>query len=120
MFCREEHAIFVKFFGGGILPRGKKFDAAEKHFKKKEEDYQRKIKNLEAAIYQLQADMNRLAGENGRLLAENDSLKEWNERLLAYTELSHEDIRDVCEQDKKRYTSLASLAEMTEVLRNYF
>ena len=51
------------------MSKGKKFDAAEKYFKKKEEDYQRRIKYLEGAISQLQADMSRLAGENGESLA---------------------------------------------------
>jgi len=99
------------------LPRGKKFDAAEKHFKKKEEDYQRRIRNLESTIAQLQSDMSRLAGENGELLAENDSLKDWVERLLTYTELSKEDIKAACEQDKKRDEALIGLVNFGKMLR---
>lgn len=102
------------------MPKGKKFDAAEKHFKKKEEDYQRRIKYLEGAVSQLQSDMSRLAGENGTLLAENDSLKDWVERLLSYTELSKEDIRKVCEQDKKRGEALATFSSMAKMLSGYF
>lgn len=102
------------------MSKGKKFDAAEKHFKKKEEDYQRRIKYLEGAISQLQADMSRLAGENGELLAENDSLKDWVERLLSYTELSKEDIKKVCEQDKKRGEAMTAFISMTKILNGYF
>lgn len=98
------------------MSKGKKFDAAEKHFKKKEEDYQRRIKHLEGAISQLQADMSRLAGENGELLAENDSLKDWVERLPSYTELSKEDIKKVCEQDKKRGEAMTAFISMTQIL----
>lgn len=102
------------------MSKGKKYDAAEKHFRKKEEDYQRRIKYLESTIFQLQSDMSRLAGENGELLAENDSLKDWVERLLSYTELSKEDIKTVCEQDKKRGEALAAFTNMTKLLNRYF
>lgn len=96
------------------MPKGKKFNAAEKHFKKKEEDYQRRIKHLENVIAQLQADMHRLAGENGDLLTENDSLKDWVDRLLTYTELSKEDIKAACEHDKKCNEALARFVNMDE------
>lgn len=102
------------------MPKGKKFDAAEKHFMKKEEVYRRRIENLENTITQLQADMRRLADENGTLLAESDSLKDWVERLLAYTELSKEDIRAVCEQDKKRGEAVVAFTNMAKALRGYF
>lgn len=99
------------------MPKGKKFDAAEKHFKKKEEDYQRRIRNLETTLTQLRANVRLLEGKNSELITENDSLKEWVERLLTYTELSKEDIKAVCEQDKRRQEALVSLAGMTKALR---
>lgn len=102
------------------MPRGKKFNAAEKHFKEKEEVYQRKIRHLEEVVSQLQTDMNRLAGENGRLLAENDSLNGWVERLLTYTELSKDDIKAVCEQDKKRGEALSAFTGMMKMFGGSF
>lgn len=91
-----------------------------KNTSRKKEDYQRRIKYLEGTISQLQADMSRLAGENGKLLAENDSLKDWVERLLSYTELSKEDIKKVCEQDKKRGEAMTAFISMTNILNGYF
>lgn len=102
------------------MPKGKKFDAAEKHFKKKEEEYQRRIKELENTIKQLKINMHHLGTEAALVKSENDLLKDWVERLLAYTELPKEDIRAVCEQDKKRDEALISLAGMSKALRGYF
>ena len=35
------------------------------------------------------------------LSTENQQLKDWIERLLEYTELSQEDIKQACEKDKR-------------------
>lgn len=102
------------------MSKGKKFDAAEKHFKKKEGVYQRRIRDLETAVSQLKTDVSRLEVEKGDLVTENNSLKEWVERLLSYTELSKEDIQTVCERDKKRDEALITFAGMAKALHGYF
>lgn len=97
------------------MPKGKKFNAAEKHFKMKEEDYRYKIKKLENIISHLHMDTQRLTDENRSLAAENNALKEWIDRLLTYTELSKGDIKAACEQDKKRDEALVSLSGLLKI-----
>ena len=48
------------------------------------------------------------------LETENAQLKDWVERLLEYTELSKEDIKAVCEKDKRLGESL----KLFEKLKN--
>ena len=102
------------------MPKGKKFDAAEKHFKKKEDVYQHRIRELETTVSQLKIDVKRLETEKGDLLSENNSLKEWVERLLSYTELSKEDIQAACERDKKRGEAVIAFTGMMKALHGYF
>jgi hypothetical protein len=66
--------------------RGKKFDAAEKHFEKK------RIK---------------------------EELKEWIECLLEYTELSKDDIKAVCEKDKRMGEAINWLSRFGGMFQGY-
>jgi len=81
--------------------KGKKFDAAEKHFIKKQEQYEKEIKNLYQMLKDSQRETSLLKGKYESAQSENEQLKAWIERLLEYTELSKEDIRLACEKDKK-------------------
>lgn len=84
------------------MPKGKKFTAAEKHFIEKEQRYQRQIKRLNEYIAAQDLEIARLK------VAVNERDKEillqtdWINRLLEYTELDREDIKTVCEADKRR------------------
>lgn len=82
--------------------KGKRFDAAEKHFLKKEQKYKEQLQRQEAALKQLRILESELRLKNSELVSENASLQDWVERLLGYTGLRKEDIKEVCEQDKKR------------------
>lgn len=90
------------------MAKGKKYEAAEKHFDKKRVEYEKKIKALTARV----SEQNKIIAENqeqiSTLVMENQRLNEWVERLLEYTELSKEDIKAVCEKNK-RIASAASL-----------
>lgn len=58
------------------MPKGKKFDAAEKHFLKKEEAYRKQIKELsECAAKTIQL--------GGKLIEENNTLKKQVAQLTA-------------------------------------
>lgn len=82
--------------------KGKKFTAAEKHFTE-----QLKRKNNQNKL--MSEEIDRLMTENENLktsLHEKEgeiySLKEWIERLLDYTELPKEEIKNKYEEDIKK------------------
>lgn len=82
------------------MPRGKKFNAAEKHFIEKEQRYQKQIKNLEQLNAAQDLEIARLKvaikERDNQILLQTD----WINRLLEYTELNKEDIKAACEKDK--------------------
>lgn len=94
------------------MPKGKKFDAAEKHFQKEAASYNRTIKYMREELNSFKILNAQLLAENSRLESDNDRLQQWVDRLLEYTELSRADIKAVCEQDKKRGQFIASLEEL--------
>lgn len=83
------------------MPKGKKFDAAEKHFEKKKCEYDRKIKSLTIALKESREETLKYKTLYEDISGENEQLKAWIERLLEYTELSMEDIKQACEKDKR-------------------
>lgn len=86
--------------------KGKNYTAAEKHFIKKQEQYTATIRRLEETVASLRAIVTDLTDENFKLLNENEQLHEWIERLLSYTELSLDDIKEACKKDKEGATAL--------------
>ena len=94
--------------------KGKKFDAAEKHFLKKEEVYRKKISALEKEVAEKSKLLADVEEKVQNLESENEQMKDWVDRLLKYTELSQADIKKVCEKDK-------AIASLLEVLKGgYF
>lgn len=83
------------------MPKGKKFDAAKKHFEGKRIEYEKQIKRLNTCIREQNEIISEQKEQLNTLLYENQQLKEWVERLLEYTELSKEDIKEACEKDKR-------------------
>ena len=80
--------------------KGKKFEAAEKHFMKKEEQYHKQIKALEAALIEKsekekanEALIESLTEQNAMLLAQN-------KKLLELCKLSEADLKTLVEKDK--------------------
>jgi len=80
--------------------KGKKFDAAEKHFEKKRLELERKVKTYKEWAQEKKVENDELHDKLHILEAENEQLKKENERLLQLTELSKEDIKLMCEKDK--------------------
>lgn len=83
------------------MAKGKKFDAAQKHFEGKKIELEKQIKALTACVNEQNKTISEQRGQIDALSSENQQLKEWIERLLEYTELSKEDIKAACEKDKK-------------------
>ncbi len=83
------------------MAKGKKFDAAQKHFEGKKIELEKQIKVLTARVSEQNKTISEQRGQIDALSSENQQLKEWIERLLEYTELSKEDIKAACEKDKK-------------------
>ena len=83
------------------MPKGKRFDAAEKHFEKRKCEYEKKIKYLSAELAESKHEALEYKKLYEDVSGENEQLKAWIERLLEYTELSMEDIKQACEKDKR-------------------
>lgn len=102
------------------MPKGKKFDAAEAHFKKKEDALGREIKRLNDECRKYRKEVNQ---KNERILEledENRSLNEWVERLLSFTEMSREDIVKLCEDEKKKADSLHLIGSVMKSVGVFF
>ena len=91
------------------MAKGKKFDAAEKHFEKKRIQYERKINDLTQQLENAHRDTRHFRSLYEFAERENEELKAWVERLLEYTELSKEDIKAACEKDKRAAAALSWL-----------
>lgn len=94
--------------------KGKKFDAVEKHFEKKRLQYVCQIKTLEEQLKKANLEINSLKQKNEEYKHEIELLNDWVERLLEYTELSKEDIKKICEKDKKVVESLMCLSSLSK------
>ncbi len=75
------------------MPKGKKFDAAEKHFYEKEQKLRQRIKFLDGVINQMNEEWNILQKENKQLKLDNEKLTEANSQLMKIQNLSEEDVQ---------------------------
>lgn len=99
------------------MPRGKKYDAAEKHFMAREQQLNREIKAHGEAYAELLKQFKAAKDDLLRVEAENAQLHDWVDRLLEYTELSKEDIKQACEKDKEIRSTLKSFIQMAGMIR---
>lgn len=82
------------------MPRGKKFDAAEKHFMEERRKYDALIKYYQERCKQLTDENAQLSVKVSDLEYQNDQLNQWVQRLLHYTEMSLDDVKAACERDE--------------------
>lgn len=102
------------------MPKGKKFDAAEKHFEKKRQEYENTIKRLNNTLKESRAETIKYKTAYENVIGENEQLKAWIERLLEYTELSIEDIKEACEKDKQMGEAAKMLTGLMKFTGSYF
>ena len=98
------------------MAKGKKYDAAQKHFEAKRVAIEKEKRYLLDRVCELKTENQQIKSEIYALQVENQQLKDWIDRLLEYTELSKEDIAAACEKDKKMKESadmMLSLFKMT-------
>ena len=98
------------------MPKGKKFDAAEKHFEKKCVEWRKQIRELEQPNKELHKKMFDICDENEKLKMENERLKQQNETLIALKDMSNEDVRTLI----KSKESLNSLSGMFDAMSRMF
>lgn len=94
------------------MPKGKKFNAAEKHFEQKRIKMQKEIDRYKKNCIDLRIENGGLSYEIETLKEQTRQQQDWIDRLLEYTELEPSDIKKACEKDKK----MLSLLDMFDVL----
>lgn len=94
------------------MPKGKKFDAAQKHFQEKEIKLNRKMREYEASAKEALEKANAVQKENDRLRQENEALKLANKELMELHNLSDADIKVLVE----RAHHLRSFAQLMNVM----
>ena len=87
------------------MNKGKKFNAAEKHFEKKCTEWRKRIKDVETIANEYIIKCNELELENTKLTEENRKLKSQLETLMELKGISNEDLKLFI--DLKRSSSLA-------------
>ena len=97
------------------MAKGKRFDAAEKHFAKERDKYLKCIKSLEQQLENAHNDTRLYRTRSELYERENEELKNWIERLLEYTELSKEDIKAACEKDKRLAEAARWLTQFSNI-----
>lgn len=80
--------------------KGKKFDAAEKHFMKKEEQYKKQIKALETALIEKTEKEKSNDALIASLSKQNAMLIAQNKKLMELCKLSEADLKILVEKDK--------------------
>lgn len=102
------------------MPRGKKFNAAEKHFIEKEQRYQKQIRYLKEVIAAQELEIARLKAAVDDRDNQILSQKDWINRLLEYTELSKEDIKTVCAADKVKADRLSAINRFADSFGRFY
>ena len=82
------------------MPKGKKFDAAEKHFEKQRVEWRQKIRVLEVQLQEEMARTCQLVKEIQELKKENEQLKQANQQLMKLKDLTPEQLHDLEENSK--------------------
>lgn len=90
------------------MAKGKKFDAAEKHFEKKCIEWRKQIRELEQQNKENNKRIFDLCDEIEKLQMENKRLREQNETLMELKDMSNEDVRTLI-KSKKSINELSSL-----------
>lgn len=80
--------------------KGKKFDAAEKHFEKQKVEWRQKLRALEVRLQKELTKTYQLAKEVQELKKENEKLKQTNQQLMELKDLTPEQLQQLKENSK--------------------
>lgn len=75
--------------------KGKKFDAAEKHFEKQKIEWRRKIRDLETQLQEALTKLYRLTETVQKLEQENERLKQTNQQLMKLKNVTDEEVQQM-------------------------
>lgn len=90
------------------MSKGKKFDAAEKHFEKKCIEWRKQIRELEQKNKELHEQVSTLCYDMTKLNMENEDLRQRNETLMDLKDMSNEDVRTLI-KSKESVNSMSRL-----------
>ena len=90
------------------MPKGKKFNAAEKHFEEKCVEWRKKIRELEQANKDLHKKLFDNCDEMEKLQMENEYLKQQNKVLMEIKEMSVDDVKTLI-KSKESINNISSL-----------
>ena len=82
------------------MAKGKKFDAAEKHFEKQRVEWRQKIRGLELQLQEQLAKTCQLTKTVQELKKENEQLKQINQQLMKLKDLTPEQLQQLKENSK--------------------
>ena len=94
--------------------KGKKFEAAEKHFIKKEEQYKKHIKALETALIEKSEKEKANEALIESLTEQNTMLIAQNKKLLELCKLSEADLKILIEKDKNVASAAQSMLKLMQ------
>lgn len=80
--------------------KGKKFTAAEKHFREKEVKMRQEVRQYKEWFEEVCSVNSHLAKENEQLKKENADIKEKLQKLLEYSKLTENDITTALHKDE--------------------
>ena len=86
------------------MAKGKKFNAAEKHFEKRELEYKRKIKELEREIFLLRRDNLFLSNLMNVVNKDSFDIIERDEEIMKLKDMSKEDVNSLIKVRKLQMT----------------
>lgn len=90
------------------MPKGKKFNAAEKHFENKCVEWRKKIRELEEANKLLHKKICENCDEIEKLQMENEYLKQQNDALMKIKDMSVDDVKTLI-KSKESVNNISSL-----------
>lgn len=82
------------------MAKGKKFDAAEKHFEKQRVEWRQKIRELETRLQEALIKAHKLEQVVQELKKENEQLRQTNQQLMELKDLTPEQLYQMEESSK--------------------
>ena len=101
------------------MAKGKKFDAAKKHFEKQCVEWRKRIRELEHVNKELHMKLRSLCDEMEKLQKENESLRQQNETLMELKDMSADDVKTLI-KSKESINNLSGMIKAMNKVPKYF